>query len=105
MTGWGLAGACWPREAVSHRGHTSERSRFRCEGPNARDHAFQAAFLRNRQSVHTLPGTGFVSLPGELDWAGAEGSHRGTPGLAPLRCQLQRLPATVPHLPKTLGAG
>ena len=46
MAGWGRTGAFWPREVVSSVGHTSERSRFRrCEGPDARDHAFQATFL------------------------------------------------------------
>ena len=46
MTGWGLTGAFWPREIVSSVEHTSERSRFRrCEEPNTRDHAFQAAIL------------------------------------------------------------
>ena len=46
MTGWSFIGAFWPLEVVSSVGHTSERSRFRrCEGPNAQDHAFRAAFL------------------------------------------------------------
>ena len=46
MTGWERAEAFWPRQVVHSVRHTSERSRFRrCEGPNARDHAFQTAFL------------------------------------------------------------
>ena len=41
------------------------------------------------------------SLPREVDWAGAEGSHTRTPGRTHFRIQLHRLSGTVPHQSET----